>query len=82
MISGSRRHDGVRREGVERLSEGKKAESRRPSADQVPDKTIAKKRKPAGENPADVGRALKSVYDETVREEVPADFLDLLGKLN
>lgn len=30
----------------------------------------------------DVGRALRSVYDETLREEVPDDFLDLLGKLD
>jgi hypothetical protein len=30
----------------------------------------------------DVGRALRSVYDSTLREDVPRDFLDLLGKLN
>ena len=30
----------------------------------------------------DVGRALRSVYDETLRENVPDDFLDLLGKLS
>lgn len=45
----------------------------------------------AGEQPAekknrkqrsgDIGRALRSVYDDTVREDVPNDFLDLLGKL-
>ena len=29
-----------------------------------------------------VGRALRTVYDETLREEVPTEFLDLLGKLN
>jgi hypothetical protein len=29
----------------------------------------------------DVGRALRSVYDETLREEIPDDFQDLLGKL-
>jgi hypothetical protein len=29
----------------------------------------------------DIGRALRSVYDETLREDVPDDFLDLLGKL-
>ena len=29
----------------------------------------------------DVGRALRSVYDTTLREDVPSDFLDLLGKL-
>jgi hypothetical protein len=31
---------------------------------------------------ADVGRALRSVYDETLREDVPDDFLNLLGKLS
>lgn len=29
-----------------------------------------------------VGRALRTVYDETLREAVPDDFLDLLGKLD
>ena len=28
-----------------------------------------------------VGRALRTVYDETLREEIPDDFLNLLGKL-
>ena len=30
----------------------------------------------------EVGRALRSVYDDTLRESVPDDFLDLLGKLS
>lgn len=30
----------------------------------------------------ELGRALRSVYDETLREDVPDDFLDLLGKLS
>lgn len=29
----------------------------------------------------DLGRALRSVYDDTLRESVPDDFLTLLGKL-
>ena len=29
-----------------------------------------------------VGRALRTVYDETLREEIPHDFLSLLGKLD
>lgn len=33
-------------------------------------------------DPDDVGRALRSVYDNALREDVPDDFLDLLGKLN
>ena len=31
---------------------------------------------------ADLGRALRSVYDDTLREIVPDEFLDLLGKLS
>jgi hypothetical protein len=30
----------------------------------------------------DLGRALRSVYDDTLREAVPDDFLDLIGKLD
>ena len=29
-----------------------------------------------------VGRALRTVYDETLREDIPDDFLALLGKLD
>ncbi|MCJ7421660.1 NepR family anti-sigma factor [Sphingomicrobium astaxanthinifaciens] len=29
-----------------------------------------------------LGRALKSVYDETLREDIPDDLRDLLDKLN
>lgn len=29
-----------------------------------------------------IGRALRSVYDETVSEAIPAGMLDLLGKLD
>ena len=38
-----------------------------------------KKRMPRA---GDVGRALRSVYDETLREDVPDDFINLLGKLS
>lgn len=30
----------------------------------------------------DLGRALRTVYDDTLRESVPDDFLDLIGKLS
>lgn len=30
----------------------------------------------------DIGRALRSAYDDTLREAVPDDFLDLIGKLD
>jgi len=42
----------------------------------------ARGRKTTGHRTADVGRALRSVYDETLREDVPDEFKDLLGKLS
>jgi hypothetical protein len=30
----------------------------------------------------DLGRALRTVYDDTLREAVPDDFLKLIGKLS
>jgi hypothetical protein len=30
----------------------------------------------------DLGRALRSVYDDTLREAIPDDFLSLIGKLD
>ena len=37
---------------------------------------------PSGRRCFELGKALRSVYDSTLREDVPRDFLDLLGKLN
>ena len=31
---------------------------------------------------ADLGRALRSIYDDTLRESVPDDFINLIGKLS
>lgn len=41
---------------------------------------VARKSKPSG-RPADLGRALRSVYDDTLREDIPSDLKDLLGRL-
>lgn len=35
------------------------------------------KRAPGG----DVGKALRSVYDDALKEDIPREMLDLLGKL-
>jgi hypothetical protein len=43
-----------------------------------PDASNGKTRK---QRSGDLGRALRSVYDDTLRETVPDDFRDLLGKL-
>lgn len=56
------------------------------SPDEKKTKTAAAK-EPAparkrGQRTGDIGRALRSVYDETLRENVPDDFLSLLGKLS
>lgn len=37
---------------------------------------------PKKKRTADLGRALRSVYDDTLRESVPDEFIDLLGKLS
>jgi hypothetical protein len=70
------------REGDEDLSEASNSD---PRANGGRDKPRSKRgRKPNGGGRAkagDVGRALRTVYDTTLREDVPKDFLDLLGKL-
>ena len=57
----------------------------------MPSDAEGRKKKPASDGASkkkrlpsagDIGRALRSVYDETLREEVPDDFTDLLGKLS
>lgn len=70
----------LRREGDESLNARKEAETRPVTDPDKQDKPKARSRKSSGSD--DLGRALRTVYDETVREDVPDDFLDLLGKLN
>jgi hypothetical protein len=41
----------------------------------MPEKNARKKR------PSDLGRALRSIYDDTLREPIPDDFVNLIGKL-
>jgi len=38
-------------------------------------------RKARKQRSSDLGRALRSAYDDTLREPVPDEFLDILGKL-
>jgi len=71
----------TRARGDERLSAKKRTESdesarsRRSRAAKMPDKNARKQRS------SDLGRALRSIYDDTLREPVPDDFLNLIGKL-
>jgi len=64
-------------EGDERLSGTQKASGDRgPSG---PGSADGKKRK---DRKGTVGQALRTVYDEMLRESVPKDFLELLRKLD
>jgi len=69
----------VAREGDERLS-GKLAGDARDGGTMPPASRSSKDRKK--EKGGTVGRALRSVYDDTLREDVPDEFLALLGKLD
>ncbi|WP_254602731.1 NepR family anti-sigma factor [Sphingomonas bacterium] len=51
-------------------------------ADQSKRKPEPRPRGPKPENDAAMGAALRSVYEKTVEERVPDEFLDLLGKLD
>ena len=64
-------------EGDESLSGSTKASGGRGSSGSGnPDRKSRKDRS------GTVGRALRTVYDDMLREEVPRDFLDLLRKLD
>lgn len=63
------------------MSEGRDGESRGGDDDSPPQVRTAGKQK-SRQRSGDVGRALRTVYDDTLRESVPDDFLDLLGKLS
>ena len=70
----------TRARGDERLSGRQQGESGRGRHGGTPRKKAGKK---TGKHRAsDIGRALRSVYDDTLRESVPSDFNDLLGKLS
>jgi hypothetical protein len=56
---------------------GQRSSSHRPEADAGEQPVRAKKRPPIPE----VGSALRSAYEQAVNEDIPAEMLDLLGKL-
>jgi hypothetical protein len=59
--------DGERRRKSAPTPESRDAEDRRP-------------RKKRGNTP-EVGHALRAAYQQTINEDIPPEFLDLLGKL-
>ncbi len=67
------------REGGEELSAKKRSET------EGAGHSTRSKKSPASDRSArkgELGRALRSVYDDTLRESVPEDFLKLIGKLS
>ena len=51
------------------------------------DRKMAQKKAPEDkkgrkQRTGDLGRALRTIYDDTLRESVPDDFMNLLGKLS
>ena len=69
-----------RARGVERLSDKAKGGSPR-DAHEAPHKKAPDDKKVRKQRAGDIGRALRTIYDDTLRESVPDDFSDLLGKL-
>jgi hypothetical protein len=76
MTRGSARFEGDERLSAKKRSEDEGAD---PGRSNPPPASDGKSRK---QRSNDLGRALRSVYDDTLREAVPDDFSDLLGKLS
>lgn len=68
-------------EGDEELSERNAKDSPGSEHDKSRSRRTRKREAPVRSRAGDVGKALRSVYDSTLREDVPTDFIDLLGKL-
>lgn len=65
-----------------RKSAGHQAKGKRTKQPSEPQQAAASNGGQGGTRAGDVGRALRSVYDETLREDVPCEFKDLLGRLS
>ena len=55
---------------------GSPSDAQRAAHKKAPDEKKVRKQRAS-----DIGRALRTIYDDTLRESVPDDFSDLLGKL-
>jgi hypothetical protein len=64
------------------LSARKRSETETARRDRRAKKPAASDRHAKKHRSSDLGRALRSVYDDTLRESVPDDFLTLIGKLD
>jgi len=70
------------REGDVELSASKRSKAEGSGNSERSNKSKASDRNAGKQRSSDLGRALRSTYDDTLREPVPDDFLDLLGKLD
>jgi hypothetical protein len=70
------------REGDERLSGKQRGESEGAKHRVRSSKSMDSDRKSKKHKASDIGRALRTVYDDTLRESVPDEFANLLGKLS
>jgi hypothetical protein len=64
------------------LSVRKKVGSSSGAEGRATQKKPAEEKKGRKQRAGDIGRALRTIYDDTLREAVPDDFRDLLGKLS
>ena len=51
-------------------------------ASKATERGTSEEKKNRKQKAGDIGRALRTIYDDTLRETVPDDFSDLLGKLS
>ena len=72
---------GTRARGDEQLSARKGSESEGAGHSRHSKKSKASDKSGRKSRTGDLGRALRSVYDDTLREPVPDDFVNLIGKL-
>lgn len=74
--------------GSTRVEGGKKLSAKKRSEREGADNSVRSAKPAASEGKSrkgrtgDIGRALRSVYDDTLREPVPDDLFGLLGKLS
>jgi hypothetical protein len=68
--------------GDDQLTAKKRSETDGAGNSGRPKKPVASDRTGKKHRSGDLGRALRSVYDDTLRETVPDDFLKLIGKLD
>ena len=64
------------------MSANKRSETEGAGHSRRSDESKASDRNGRKQRSGDLGRALRSVYDDTLRESVPDEFKDLLGKLS